>query len=285
MMAKAGRKVLPFLCVLSLLNLTYAYSSSSSKEPAAKAKSVPASPGNCNCRSLENAVTDVASKVGKTVVSITAVIREEPMNNFYFSSPYEGAEDKLFRKFFEDFFGNIPQGYGRIAMGSGFIIDKDGYILTNAHVINQAREIKVTLSDGREFNAVLKGKDLRADLAVIKIDASNLPVAKLGNSDNLKIGQFVLAMGNPFGISTKYENPVPTVTLGVISALHRYLPAVRGRTNFENLIQTDAAINPGNSSGPLVGVDGEVIGVNAAIITSCGGYEGIGFSIPINKAR
>ena len=235
--------------------------------------------------SLENAVSSVAAKLGKSVVSITAIIREKPGRNFYFSSPYTGQEDELFRKFFEDFFGNIPQEYGRIALGSGFIIDKDGYILTNSHVVSQAREIKVILSDGREFNAILKGKDSRADLAVIKIEASNLSAAKLGDSDNLKIGQFVLAMGNPFGISTGYENPEPTVTLGVVSALHRYLPAAPGRASFEDLIQTDAAINPGNSGGPLVNIKGEVIGVNAAIITRSGGYEGIGFAIPINKAR
>ena len=235
--------------------------------------------------SLENVVSKVAAEVGKSVVSITTIIQEETGGNFYFNSPYEGQEDEFLRRFFEDFFGSIPHQYGRVALGSGFIIDKDGYILTNAHVINQAREIKVTLSDGRKFNAVLKGVDPRADLAVIKIDASNLPAVKLGDSSSLKIGQFVLAMGNPFGISTEYENPEPTVTLGVISALHRYLPAASGRSSFENLIQTDAAINPGNSGGPLVNMKGEVIGINAAIITNSGGYEGIGFAIPINKAR
>ncbi len=236
-------------------------------------------------KSLENDTTKVAEEVGKAVVSITAVAKEIIGPQFYFGSPYGDQEEEILRRFFEDFFGNIPNEYGRIVLGSGFIIDKDGYILTNAHVVSGAKEIRVTLSDGREFNATLKGKDLRTDLAVIKIEANNLPVAKLGDSSNLKIGQFVMALGNPFGISTEYENPEPTVTLGVVSALHRHLPAASGRASFEDLIQTDAAINPGNSGGPLVNLKGEVVGVNAAIITRSGGYEGIGFAIPINKAK
>ncbi len=222
---------------------------------------------------LESYTTKVAQEIGKTVVSITA------------ASSYGGPEEEILRRFFEDFFGNIPNDYGRFVLGSGFIIDKDGYILTNAHVVSGAKEIRVTLYDGNEYNAILKGKDLRTDLAIIKIEASNLPVAKLGDSNNLRIGQFVMALGNPFGISTQYQNPQPTVTLGVVSALHRYLPVASGRASFEDLIQTDAAINPGNSGGPLVNLDGEVIGVNAAIITRSGGYEGVGFAIPINKAK
>ncbi len=236
-------------------------------------------------KGLENDTIKVAEEAGKAVVSITAVAKEIIGPQFYFGSPYGNQEEEILRRFFEDFFGNIPNEYGRIVLGSGFIIDKDGYILTNAHVVSGAKEIRVTLSDGREFNATLKGKDLRTDLAVIKIEANNLPVAKLGDSNNLKIGQFVMALGNPFGISTEYENPEPTVTLGVVSALHRHLPAASGRASFEDLIQTDAAINPGNSGGPLVNLKGEVVGVNAAIITRSGGYEGIGFAIPINKAK
>ena len=157
--------------------------------------------------------------------------------------------------------------------------------MTNAHVIEGATEIKVILYDGREFKGILKGKDERSDLALIKINAKGLLPTTLGDSDNLQIGQFVMALGNPFGISTKYENSQPTVTLGVISALHRYLPAVSGQSSFEDLIQTDAAINPGNSGGPLVNLDGKVVGINMAILTRSGGYEGIGFAIPINKVK
>ncbi|MFH1768253.1 MAG: Do family serine endopeptidase [Candidatus Omnitrophota bacterium] len=236
-------------------------------------------------KNLEDATIQVAGDVGKAVVSITAIIKERSYRGFGFNSPLGGAEDDAFRRFFEDFFGNIPEEFGRAALGSGFIIDKDGYILTNAHVVGDAKEIKVTLSDGREFNAVLKGQDKQSELAVIKIDARDITPAKLGDSDKLKIGQFVLALGNPFGISIESRNSEPTITLGVVSALHRYLPAMSQRGGFEDLIQTDAAINPGNSGGPLVNLAGEVIGVNVAIITRSGGYEGIGFAIPANKAK
>jgi len=164
------------------------------------------------------------------------------------------------------------------------IIDKDGYILTNEHVVSDATQVKVKLSDGREFDAETKGVDKRIDLAVIKINAKNLPVAKLGDSDELKIGQWVLAIGNPFGFAI--ENPEPTVTVGVVSALGRYLPVLGRRDRgYDDFIQTDAAINPGNSGGPLVNLKGEVIGINTAIITTSGGYQGLGFAIPINKAK
>jgi len=165
------------------------------------------------------------------------------------------------------------------------IIDEKGYIITNAHVVTGADEIKVTLSDGREFTADLKGQDARTDLAIIKIKVNDVDVIKLGDSDNLKIGQWVMALGNPFGISTEYANPEPTVTFGVVSALHRYLPAGIRQAGFDDLIQTDAAINPGNSGGALVNLDGELVGINTAIITRSGGYEGIGFAVPINKAK
>ena len=235
-------------------------------------------------KTLEEAITKVAFQVGKSVVSIVAVVKEKPGQKFYFGSPFGGSGDD-FSRFFEEFFGEIPEKFGRTALGSGFIIDKDGYILTNSHVVSGAKEITVTLSDGREFSAVLKGKDARTDLAVIKINAKGLFPVKLGDSDDLKIGRFVFALGNPFGISTEYQNPEPTLTMGVISALHRYLPTIGGRSSLEDLIQTDAAINPGNSGGPLVNLNGEVIGVNVAIITRSGGYEGIGFAIPVNRAK
>jgi serine protease Do len=235
-------------------------------------------------KDLEESTIKVVQEVGKAVVSISVVVKEK-VGRFYFESPFEGFGDDFFRRFFEEFFGEFPEReYKRIGLGSGVIIDKDGYILTNEHVISGATEVKVKLSDGREFNAVVKGKDRRSDLAVIKIEAHNLPVAKLGNSNNLKIGQWVLAIGNPFGFAI--ENPEPTVTAGVISAIHRYLPALGRRDRaYDDLIQTDAAINPGNSGGPLVNLDGEVIGINTAIITTTGGYQGLGFAIPANKAK
>jgi len=149
-------------------------------------------------KDLEKATIDVAEKVGKAVVSISTVVKEK-VGGWKFESPFE---DEFFRRFFEEFFGEFPEReYKRVGLGSGVIIDKEGYILTNEHVVSGATQIKVKLSDGREFNAKLKGVDKRTDLAVIKIDAHDLPVAELGDSDNLKIGQWVLAIGNPFGFA------------------------------------------------------------------------------------
>lgn len=240
---------------------------------------------SCNAQDLEEATVSVASDVGKSVVSISSVVKEKIGRNFQFGSPFEGFENDPFQRFFEDFFGSFPEReFERKGLGSGVIIDKDGYILTNEHVISGATQIKVKLYDGREFDAEVKGKDQRSDLAVIKIDAKNLPAAQLGNSDDLKIGKWVIAAGNPFGFAI--ENPEPTVTVGVVSALHRDLPAIGKRAwGYGDLIQTDAAINPGNSGGPLVNLQGEVVGINTAIITTTGGYQGLGFAIPINNAK
>jgi len=160
-------------------------------------------------------------------------------------------------------------------MGSGVIVSPDGKILTNAHVVKDADEIKVTLGDKRTFQAKVIGADPDSDIAVIKIDAKDLPTATLGDSSKLRVGEIVLAVGNPFGFNQ-------TVTSGIVSAT--------GRTNvkiiaYEDFIQTDAAINPGNSGGPLVNIYGEVIGINTAIATRTGGYQGIGFAIPSNSAK
>jgi len=232
---------------------------------------------------FENAVANVAKAVGPAVVSIHTEKTEKVQYRRRFSgSPFN---DDVFDKFFEDFFGEIPdQVYKQQGLGSGVIINPQGYILTNEHVIEDTDKITVTLPDGREFKGVLKGTDPRADLAVVKIDAPNLPVAKLGDSDNVKIGEWVVAIGNPFGnlIST----PEPTVTAGVIGALHRSLPPTSRRdSNYSDLIQTDAAINPGNSGGPLINLKGEVIGINVALFSTTGGYQGIGFAIPVNTAK
>ncbi|MCM8792557.1 MAG: Do family serine endopeptidase [Candidatus Omnitrophica bacterium] len=237
---------------------------------------------------LEEAVINVANKVGKAVVSISTERTERVgTRRFYFGYPFEGSpfDDDFFRRFFEDFFGAFPEReYKQMGLGSGVIIDPEGYILTNEHVISEADKITVTLPDGREFKAEIKGKDKRSDLAVIKINASDLPVAKLGDSDDLKIGQWVVAIGNPFGFAL--QNTEPTVTVGVISALHRSLGrALQKDRDYNDLIQTDAAINPGNSGGPLVNLKGEVIGINVAIFSTTGGYQGIGFAIPINTAK
>ncbi|MGD9015220.1 MAG: Do family serine endopeptidase [Candidatus Omnitrophota bacterium] len=239
--------------------------------------------------SFQDAVVNVVNTTGEAVVSISTEYtrRFGGAQRYYFGSPFEeffGGDD-FFRRFFEDFFGDVPQReYKQMGLGSGTIIDADGYILTNEHVVSEADKISVSLADGRKFDAEIKGKDKRSDLAVIKINAHNLPVAKLGESDNLRIGDWVVAIGNPFGFVL--ENPEPTVTVGVISALHRSLGRSLSRErDYSDLIQTDAAINPGNSGGPLVNLKGEVVGINVAIFSTSGGYQGIGFAIPINNAK
>jgi len=242
---------------------------------------------------MEDAVIKVANTTGRAVVSIsterTAKIRGRSPRRYFFSSPPGGespfGEDEFFGRFFDDFFGEMPESeLKQRGLGSGVIINQEGYILTNEHVISDADKITVTLPDGREFIGEVKGKDARADLAIIKINAHNLPVASLGDSDNIKIGQWVVAIGNPFGFAL--QNPEPTVTVGVVSALHRSLGVgLTYEKDYNDLIQTDAAINPGNSGGPMVNLKGEIVGINVAIFSTSGGYQGVGFAIPINSAK
>ncbi len=179
----------------------------------------------------------------------------------------------FFEDFFERFFEGMPQGQRKAqSLGSGVIISHDGYILTNDHVVNGADEIEVKLSDGRTFTASIKGQDDKLDLALLQIDTGeDLPVAELGNSEALEIGEWVMAIGNPFGLEQ-------TVTAGIVSAKGRVI----GAGPYDNFIQTDASINPGNSGGPLFNLQGEVVGVNTAIVA---GGTGIGFAIPINAAK
>jgi serine protease Do len=214
---------------------------------------------------MDEATVSVAQTTGKAVVSIAAehVTKVPAMRRYYYNGP--GGNDESLRRFFDQYFGQIPERELRqTGLGSGVIIDARGYILTNQHVVEDADKLTVILPDGRKFTGVVKGSDPRADLAVIKIDSADLPVATLGDSDNLKIGQWVVAIGNPFGFAL--QNPEPTVTVGVVSALHRTLGnALSSAKDYNDLIQTDAAINPGNSGGPLVDLKGNVIGINVAI--------------------
>lgn len=186
-------------------------------------------------------------------------------------SPF-GPEDP-FREFFERFFGDIPREFKSRSLGTGFIIDPDGYIITNNHVVEGADKIKVKLVDGREFRAVVKGRDPMVDLALLKIESPghNLPSLAFGDSNAIQVGDWVLAVGNPFGLSH-------TVTQGIISAKGRVI----GAGPYDDFLQTDASINPGNSGGPLVNLKGEVIGINTAIVAS---GQGIGFAIPSNMAK
>jgi S1-C subfamily serine protease len=177
----------------------------------------------------------------------------------------------------DPFFGLFGFGAERLAqsLGSGFILDRNGIVVTNAHVIEGASRITVTLLDGRELDADVLGSDRDADIAVLKVKASNLPALPLGHSSDLMIGETVIAIGNPFGLSN-------TVTTGVLSAQGRTVPSERGERLFTDFLQTDASINPGNSGGPLVNAGGDVIGINTAIIQ---GATGIGFAIPADRAR
>ncbi len=165
----------------------------------------------------------------------------------------------------------MPKQHG---MGSGVIVTKDGYLLTNNHVVDNADEVKVALGDGREFSAKVVGKDPKSDIAVLKIDAKDLPALELADSDKLEVGDVVLAVGNPFGVGQ-------TVTSGIISATGRGSLGL----DYEDMIQTDAAINPGNSGGALVDAEGRLIGINTAILSRSGGNQGIGFAVPVNLAR
>ncbi|MDP6375558.1 MAG: DegQ family serine endoprotease [Pseudomonadales bacterium] len=181
-------------------------------------------------------------------------------------------------EFFRRFRG--PGGRGNYvpprSLGSGFIISRDGYILTNNHVVDQADEILVRLNDRRQFVAQVIGADKRSDLALIKVDANDLPTVQMGDSENLKVGEWVLAIGSPFGFDY-------SVTAGIVSAKGRSLPTDQGE-NYVPFIQTDVAINPGNSGGPLFGLDGQVVGINSQIYSNSGGFMGVSFAIPIDVA-
>jgi Do/DeqQ family serine protease len=226
-------------------------------------------------KSLGRAFVEVAKKVQPAVVNITTekTITIKPWERF--------GEDFFKGSPFEDFFrgfGFQPRERGKEyrqkqrSGGSGVIVDKEGYILTNNHVVEGTDKVKVRLIDGREFTATVKGQDRRTDLAVLHIKAKDLPVATLGDSDKLEVGEWAIAIGSPFGLEH-------TVTVGVISAKGR---SGLGTGTYEDFVQTDASINPGNSGGPLINIDGEVVGINAMIIQP---GTGIGFAIPINMAK
>ncbi len=227
-----------------------------------------------NGTSLLEQTSKAFTKIAKTAMPATVFIKTTlcaPQQEEYMS-PFDFHGDD----FFQRFFGNSPFGRQQpplqqaTASGSGFLISEDGYIVTNSHVIKDAKQIIVVLNDGREFTATIKGSDPRTDLAVLKIEGEGFPFLRFGDSDALEIGEWVVAIGNPFALEA-------SLTVGVVSAKGRQ---DLGIAAFEDFIQTDAAINPGNSGGPLLNLHGEVIGVNTAIMTRSGGYMGIGLSIP-----
>ncbi len=227
----------------------------------------PLTAGSTQAASTIPDFVELAKKLKPTVVNIGTAKTVKPQRR----APRPFGNDP-FQDFFDRFFEEQqPQGYKQRSLGSGFIIE-GGYILTNNHVVAGADEIKVKLADNREFKAEIKGLDEKLDLALLKIDAKEeLPAAKLGDSDAIQVGEWVMAIGNPFGLAE-------TVTAGIISARGRVL----GSGPYDDFIQTDASINPGNSGGPLFNARGEVIGINTAIVA---GGQGIGFAIPVNMAK
>jgi serine protease Do len=215
---------------------------------------------------------ELAKKASPSVVNISTVKVLKGGGQ----TPLPFGPNDQFRDFFDRYFKDqVPRDYKQQALGSGFVIDKEGYILTNNHVVEKSDEIKVKLADGKEYAAKVVGKDPKTDLALIKVDPDRALVPlPFGDSDKLEVGDWVVAIGNPFGLGN-------TVTAGIVSAKYRHI----GAGSYDNFIQTDASINPGNSGGPLLNTAGEVIGVNAAIYSQSGGSVGIGFAIPVNMAK
>jgi len=227
----------------------------------------------------------VASKATPAVVFIQ-VEKQVAVGNmqYYFNNPFDFFGEDFSERFFGQPYGNgrqMPrrgrqpqQMFKQMGQGSGFLISKDGYILTNTHVVGDVDKITVKLADGRDFKAKRIGADPKTEIALIKIEGDNLPFLSIGTPSKLQTGEWVVAIGNPFGLKE-------TLTVGVVSAKGR---SDIGITDYEDFIQTDAAINPGNSGGPLLNVDGEVVGINTAIYSRSGGYMGIGFAVPIDMA-
>ena len=236
-------------------------------QSAAAAKTAPVRmvPQNFSTLAKEVSPAVVHIRVEKTVQGGGAAVRQ------FENPPFQG--DDRYKDFFDHFFGGRnPHEFKQKGLGTGFIIDKDGFIVTNNHVVQDADSIKVVLKDKREFDAKVVGRDPQTDLALIKIDAKkSLPAVRLGSSDKLQVGEWVAAIGSPFGLEQ-------TVTAGIVSAKGRVI----GSGPYDDFIQTDASINPGNSGGPLINMNGEVVGINTAIIA---GGQGIGFAIPIDLAN
>ncbi len=214
-------------------------------------------------QAFNDAFVNVAEKVTPSIVQITVI------------SKVKNKAHDAFRFFFD-----IPEEQETMGGGSGVLISKDGYILTNNHVVENATSVSVTLKDNRKYDAEVVGTDPLTDLAVIKVEGKDLPAAHMGNSDELKVGTWVMAIGNPLALTS-------TVTAGIVSAIGRSINIIKNSSGIENFIQTDAAINPGNSGGALVDLNGSVIGINTAIATNgmSGSYIGYGFAIPVNMAR
>ena len=253
-------------CLISVFLAATLFGSVSTIE-AQTSQVLPSNPGS---------FSELAKKASPSVVNISTVkvIKGRTHGQMPFGGPL-GPNDP-FKDFFERFFRDqIPRDFRQQSLGSGFVIDKDGFILTNNHVVENTEEIKVKLADKREYDAKIIGCDAKTYPALIHIESDHpLVPLSMGDSDNLYVGDWVIAIGNPFGLEA-------TVTAGIVSAKYRDI----GAGSYDNFIQTDASINPGNSGGPLLNTAGEVVGINTAILSRSGGSVGIGFAIPINMAK
>src|ERR1043165_6863826 len=256
--------------ILASILLTLAACKAQSAAALSSAKPAASPPPGAGA--AQNSYADVVSRVAPAVVTIHSQMRVRAPQQFPF------ADDPFFQQFFGDRGAapQMPREQRATALGSGVIVSADGYILTNHHVIDGAEQIKVDLNDNRTLDAKVIGTDPPSDLAVLKVEASNLPVLQLGNSDNVRVGDVVLAVGNPLGVGQ-------TVTMGIISAKGRQTGLSSG--SFEDFLQTDAPINQGNSGGGLVNTSGDLVGINSQILSPSGGSIGLGFAIPSNMAR
>jgi serine protease Do len=263
---KQGGKLFLIGWTVLLLVLGFAVHKGFAKTPESSAK------GPSVLQGAPDSFSHLAKEAKKSVVNISTVKIIKRGGGF--RSPF--GQDSPYHDFFERYFRDqVPRDFRQNSLGSGFIIDKDGFILTNNHVVEKTDEIKVKLANGKEFNAKIIGRDPKTDLALIRIETDeSLTPLPLGNSEELEVGDWVVAIGNPFGLGH-------TVTAGIVSGKYRQI----GAGAYDNFIQTDASINPGNSGGPLLNTQGKVVGINSAIYSGGGGNIGIGFAIPVNMAK